>query len=159
MIDRRQFTVIALAGAVAPLTGGAAIAAPAIGSIRVEVGRLAAKGQGATAALVKPAMERELASLRTAGRGRGQGATLVVDVTGLYLTSYAGGAAATLGNDTLESEARLIGADGRLLASYPILAIMAPSFGGAWYRPDGTERRIAALVTSNAQWIKRYFGG
>ena len=36
--------------------------------------------------------------------------------------------------------------DGREIARYPILAIMAPSYGGAWYRPDVNQRRIEALV-------------
>lgn len=131
--------------------------AVAIGAIRVDTGPLAAKGQAGTAAQIKPMLERELAGLRAAGGGRG--ATLHVAVTGLYLTSYAGGAAATLGNDTLESEAVLVGADGREIARYPILAIMAPSFGGAWYRPDVNQRRVEALVASNAQWIRRAVGG
>ncbi|MCP4561239.1 MAG: hypothetical protein GY873_19115 [Bosea sp.] len=129
----------------------------AIGRVRVDTGPLAAKGQSATAAAIKPMLERELAGLRTAGAGRG--ATLLVTVTGLYLTSYAGGQAVTLGNDTLESEARLIDADGREIARYPILAIMAPSYGGAWYRPDVDQRRIEALAASNAQWIRRAVGG
>lgn len=128
-----------------------------ISAIRVDTAPLAAKGQSATAVQIKPMLERELASLRTAGGGRG--ATLHVTVTGLYLTSYAGGAAATLGNDTLESEALLVGADGREIARYPILAIMSPNFGGAWYRPDVNERRVEALVGSNAQWIRRAVGG
>ena len=129
----------------------------AIGAIRVDTEPLAAKGQSATAAAIRPMLERELAGLRTAGAGRG--ATLQVTVTGLYLTSYAGGQAVTLGNDTLESEARLIGADGREIGRYPILAIMAPSYGGAWYRPDVDQRRVEALVASNAQWIRRAVGG
>lgn len=128
----------------------------AIGAIRVDTAPLAAKGQSATAALIKPIFERELAGLRTATGGRG--ATLLVSVTGLYLTSYAGGQAVTLGNDTLESEARLIGADGSEIARYPILAIVAPSSGGAWYRPDVDRRRVEALVASNAQWIRRALG-
>ncbi|WID97915.1 hypothetical protein QO058_06600 [Bosea vestrisii] len=129
----------------------------AIQTIRVDTAPLAAKGQSATAALIKPMLERELASLRTTDSRRG--AILQVTVTGLYLTSYAGGAAATLGNDTLESEAVLIGSDGREIARYPILAIMAPSSGGAWYRPDVNQRRVEALVASNAQWIRRAVGG
>lgn len=126
----------------------------AIDTIRVDTGPLAAKGQSATAAEIKPMLERELASLRGA-----RGATLQVTVSGLYLTSYAGGQAATLGNDTLESEAVLIGADGREIARYPIMAIMAPSFSGAWYLPDINQRRIDALVANNAQWIRRAVGG
>lgn len=146
-------------GTAAALLAGCQTASPpgpgiAIGAIRVDTGPLAAKGQSTTAAMIKPMLERELAGLRSA-----HGATLLVTVTGLYLTSYAGGQAVALGNDSLESEARLIGADGRELARYPVLAIMAPSSGGAWYRPDADQRRIAALVASNAEWIRRYLGG
>ena len=128
----------------------------AIGRIRVDTGPLAAKGQSAIAAAIRPMLERELAGLRNAGRGD---ATLLVSVTGLYLTSYAGGQAATLGNDTLESEAVLLGPDGREIARYPIMSIMAPSFSGAWYLPDINQRRIDALVANNAQWIRRALGG
>ncbi|CAN7272782.1 hypothetical protein [Bosea sp. LjRoot237] len=157
MLSRRS----ALASLAAALLAGcqttAGTASPvAIGAIRIDTSPLAAKGQSTTAALIKPMLERELASLRTEGDRRG--ATLQVIVTGLYLASYAGSQAVTLGNDTLESEARLIGADGREIARYPILAIMAPSYGGAWYRPDVNQRRIEALVASNAQWIRRAVG-
>lgn len=152
---------IVLAGLAATSLAGCQTAAQtaspaAIGAIRVDTSPLAAKGQAATAAMIKPMLERELAGLRGAGRGRG--ATLAVTVTGLHLTSYAGGQAVTLGNDTLESEAVLTGADGSEIARYPILAIMAPSYGGAWYRPDVDQRRIEALVASNAQWIRRAVG-
>lgn len=154
MLARR----IVLTGFVAALLAGcqttAQTASPvAIGAIRVDAGPLAAKGQSATAARIKPVLERELVSLRSA-----RGATLQVTVTGLYLTSYAGGQAATLGNDTLESEAVLLGPDGREIARYPIMSIMAPSFSGAWYLPDINERRIDALVANNAQWIRHYLG-
>lgn len=157
MLARRTI----LAGLVAALLAGCQTTARtdspvAVAAIRVDTRPLAAKGQSATAALIKPMLERELASLHSAGRG---GATLEVTVTGLTLTSYAGGQAVTLGNDTLESEARLIGPNGNEIARYPILAIMAPSYGGAWYRPDVNQRRIEALVASNAQWIRRAVGG
>jgi hypothetical protein len=157
MLARRTLLTGLAAAALAGCQTTAQTAPPvAIGAIHVDTAPLAAKGASATAAQIKPMLERELASLRTASRG---GATLQVSVTGLYLTSYAGGAAATLGNDTLESVAVLIGADGREIARYPILAIMSPSFGGAWYRPDVNQRRVEALVGSNAQWIRRAVGG
>jgi hypothetical protein len=158
MLTRRILLTGLAAGLLAGCQTTAQTGSPvAIQTIRIDTVPLAAKGQAATAALIKPMLERELANLRTAGGGRG--ATLQVIVTGLNLTSYAGGQAVTLGNDTLESEARLIGADGREIARYPILAIMAPSYGGAWYRPDLNQRRIEALVASNAQWIRRAVGG
>lgn len=159
MIDRRSLIAGGLAAAALPLAGGARAAAPAIAAVRIEVERLAAKGQRANAALVKAGLERELAGLRAGGPARGAAVLLEVDVTGLYLTSYGGGAATTLGNDTLESEARLIGPGHRLLARYPVLAILPPSSGGAWYRPDLEQRRIEALIRSNAAWIRRYVAG
>ena len=154
----RRIILTGFAGALlAGCQSTARTASPAaIGTIRVDTFPLAAKGQAATAAMIEPMLERELAGLRSAGRGRG--ATLVVTVTGLHLTSYAGGQSVTLGNDTLESEARLLGTDGSEIARYPILAIMAPSYGGAWYRPDVDQRRVEALVASNAQWIRRALG-
>ena len=157
MLARRTiligFAATALAGC---QTTGQSAPPVTIGAIRVDTGPLAAKEQSATAAAIRPMLERELASLRSAGGGRG--ATLQVTVTGLYLTSYAGGAAATLGNDTLESVAVLVGPDGREIARYPIMSIMAPSFSGAWYLPDINQRRIEALVANNAQWIRRAVG-
>jgi hypothetical protein len=157
MLPRRALLLGFATTALAGCRTTARTASPvAIGAVRVDTGPLAAKGQSATAAAIKPVLERELASLRTANRG---GATLLVSVTGPYLTSYAGGQAVTLGNDTLESEARLIGVDGREIARYPIMSIMAPSFSGAWYLPDIDQRRIDALVANNAQWIRRAVGG
>ncbi len=158
MIDRRRFIGAGMAGLAATLGSGARAAPPAIGAIRVEVDRLAAKGQRANAAMIKAGLERELAGLRAGGLGRG-GARLEVDVTGLYLTSYSGGSVAIHGNDSLESEARLVGPGNQLIARYPILAILPPSSGGAWYRPGGEQRRIEALIASNAQWIRRYVAG
>lgn len=159
MIDRRNLIIGGLAVSTFALgDSGARAAPPAIGAIRVEVDRLAAKGQRANAAMIKAGLERELAALRTGGP-RGAGARLEVDVTGLYLTSYSGGSVAIHGNDSLESEARLVGPGNRLIARYPILAILPPSSGGAWYRPGGERRRIEALIASNARWIRRYVAG
>jgi hypothetical protein len=158
MIDRRNLIIGGLAVSTVALGSVEAPAAtPAIGAIRVEVDQLAAKGQRANAAMIKAGLERELADLRAGARGAG--ARLEVDVTGLYLTSYSGGSAAFHGNDSLESEARLISPGNRLIARYPIRATLPPSSGGAWYRPGGEQRRIEALIASNAQWIRRYVAG
>lgn len=158
MIDRRNLILGGLAASTFVFAGsGARAAQPAIGAIRVEVDGLAAKGQRANATMIKAGLERELASLRAGGRSAG--ALLEVDVTGLYLTSYSGGSVTIHGNDSLESEARLIGPGNQLIARYPILATLPPSSGGAWYRPGGEQRRIEALIASNAQWIRRYVAG
>lgn len=151
MIDRRSL-LAGLAGSVLVATAASAAAQP-IGAIRVDVSPLVTQGWGARAGAIKASLERALAGLR--GRG---GATLDVVVTGIHMTSYAGGATGSIGNDALESEARLIGPNG-VLARYPVRAILSPGAGGAWYLPDIDQRRIDALVEANAQWIRRYVGG
>ena len=153
MIDRRSL-LAGMAGSVFAATTASATAPP-IGAIRVDVGPLLAQGWGVRAGAIKASLERALASLRNSGRG---GATLEVVVTGIHMTSYAGGATGSIGNDAFESEARLIGPGG-VVARYPVRAILSPSAGGAWYLPDIDQRRIDALVEANAQWIRRYIGG
>jgi hypothetical protein len=152
MIDRRSL-VAGLTGSI--LTALAASAATPISAIRVDVGPLLKQGWGARAGAIKSAMERELAGLRSAGA---RGATLEVVVTGIHMTSYAGGATGSVGNDALESEARVVGPGG-VIARYPVRAILSPSAGGAWYLPDIDQRRIDALVQANVQWVRRYIAG
>ncbi len=153
MINRRSL-LAGFAGLV--LTANATSAAsPPISAIRVDVGPLLTQGWGVRAGAIKMSLERALASLRGPGRS---GATLEVVVTGIHMTSFAGGATGSIGNDALESEARLIGANG-VVARYPVRAILSAGAGGAWYLPDVDQRRIDALVEANAQWIRRYLGG
>jgi hypothetical protein len=153
MINRRSLLAGLAGSMLAAATASAA--APSIGAIRVDVGPLLTQGWGTRAGAIKVSLERALASLRGQGRG---GATLEVVVTGIHMTSFAGGATGSIGNDALESEARLIGPNG-VLARYPVRAILSPGAGGAWYLPDIDQRRIDALVEANAQWIRRYLGG
>ncbi|GAU83696.1 hypothetical protein [Bosea sp. BIWAKO-01] len=152
MLDRRALLAAALGGTAAVFTDVPIQAAT--GGVRVDVSRLVQQGWGPNATLVKAELERELA-----GTGRA-GSTLVVSVLRINMPSYSGGDAEETGGTTdgMESEARVIGADGRVLASYPIVSSSPASSGGAWFQPGFDARRLAALVRTNAAWIRRYIG-
>lgn len=170
MLDRRALMLSGLAAASAALAGcqttpplGAGVP---VGAIRVDVSRLVELGWGANAAGIKVAMERELPMLFGPALRRGAGPTLVVEIRGIWLASYAGGGGGggrfgggSSSNDSLDSIATLVEPGGRVLATYPILSTISSNSGGAWYLPDIDRRRIAALVANNALWIKRYVLG
>lgn len=153
MLDRRNLLTAALGGGAFVLAGIPAMAAP--GGVRVDVSRLVEQGWGPNAGIVKAGLERELA-------GAGNGARLVVSVLRISMPSYSGGGAGVGGGgttDNMETEARLIGPDGRVLASYPILSSSPASSGGAWYDSGSDARRLDNLIRNNAGWIRRYVGG
>ena len=112
---------------------------------------------------IRIAMERQLAE--TLGRlyQRGKGATLHVVVKGVWLSSFAGGSGRSTGgggsNDNFDSEITVLGPRGEVLQAFPILSVVDSGSGGAWYRPDVDQRRVAALIENNSLWIKRYLGG
>lgn len=153
-------------------TGSAALAAgglasfPAaaqgvpIGAIRVDAWRLGPQGWGENAPRIARALERELARQLAPLRQRG-GPTLHVTVQGLWLASGAGGSVAGdgsgSGNDNMDSLAEVVDR-GRVLASHQIRSTLLDSSGGAWHLPDVDQRRVAALLENNAQWIRRYLG-
>lgn len=152
MLNRRAILAAALGGTAAILIDVPTQAAT--GSVRVDVSRLVQQGWGPNATLVKTELERALA-----GSGRA-GSTLVVSVLRINMPSYSGGDTEETGGTTdgMESEARLIAADGRVLASYPIVSSSPASSGGAWFAPGFDARRLAAVVRTNAAWIRRYVG-
>ncbi|MGO4666336.1 hypothetical protein AB4Z40_07450 [Bosea sp. 2YAB26] len=152
MLNRRAVLAAALGGTASALFAVSVQAAA--GGVRVDVSHLVQQGWGPNAALVKAELERELA-----GSGRA-GSTLVVSVLRINMPSYSGGDAEETGGtvDGMESEARLIAADGRVIASYPIVSSSSASSGGAWFEPGFDKRRLAALVRTNAAWIRRYVG-
>lgn len=169
MLHRRALMLSGLAAAATTLAGcqttpplGASVP---IAAIRVDVSRLVELGWGATATNIKIAMERELATAFGPALRRGAGPTLVVMIRGIWLASYAGGGGGGKfggggsSNDSLDSIATLVEPDGRVMATYPVLSTISSSSGGAWYRPDVDQRRVAALIENNALWIKRYVAG
>lgn len=152
------------------LTGSAVIAAGglaslpalaqgiAIGGIRVDARRLGPQGWGENAPRIARALELELARQLAPLRQRG-GPTLYVTVQGLWLNTATGTGGAGDGgdNDNMDSVAEVIDR-GRVLFSRDIRSMLLSSSGGAWYRPDVDQRRVAALLENNAQWIRRYLG-
>lgn len=162
MTSRRAFLIGSAALAAGGLASFQALAQGApVGAIRVDARRLGPQGWGENSGRIARALEQELARQLGAQRQRG-GPTLYVTVQGLWLASYAGsgmaGDGSGSGNDNMDSLAELIDR-GRVLASYPIRSTLHPGSGGAWYRPDIDQRRVAALLENNALWIKRYLGG
>ncbi len=161
MTTRRAF----LTGS-AMLAAGGLVSFPAlaqgaaIGGIRVDARRLGPQGWGENAPLIARAFEAELARQLGPLRRRG-GPTLYVTVQGLWLAGSPGGGMAGDGsgggNDNMDSVAEVIDR-GRVLFSRDIRSTLLASSGGAWYRPDVDQRRVAALLENNAQWIGRYLG-
>ncbi|SEG83350.1 hypothetical protein [Bosea lathyri] len=166
---RRNALAAALAGAilaVSPLASLPALAqAAVVGAIRVDVSRLVEQGWGPNAAAIKAGLERELALALGPAFRRGAGPLLFVKVNGIFMPSYAGGGGGGRfgggggSNDSFDSVATLIGPDNRVLATYPILSSLSSGYSGAWYLPDIDQRRINALIQTNAAWIKRYVVG
>ncbi len=158
MITRRSL----LTGSAALAAGGlasfpAAAQGVPIGAIRVDARRLAPQGWGENAPRIARALEQELARQLAPLRQR-SGPTLHVTVQGLWLASGVGGHPGDNGdNDNMDSLAEVI-ERGRVLASHQIRSTLLDSSGGAWYQPDVDQRRVAALLENNAQWIRRYLG-
>lgn len=158
MITRRSL----LTGSAALAAGGlasfrAAAQGIPIGAIRVDARRLGPQGWGENAPRIARALEQELARHLAPLRQRG-GPTLHVTVQGLWLASGVGSNSGDNGdNDTMDSLAEVIDR-GRVLASHQIRSTLLDSSGGAWHRPDVDQRRVAALLENNAQWIRRYLG-
>jgi hypothetical protein len=166
MTTRRQFLASALGtAALAPLAVLPAVSQSVpIGSIRVEFSPSVIHAWGANTALLKGELERTLVDLLGPSLQRGAGTRLVVNVSNVWLASYAGGGGGGkpsdggAANDYLESTATLYDRSGRQLASYPILSTELSGGAGAWYLPDVDQRRLRALARNNAYWIKRYVG-
>ena len=162
MLNRRNLLAAALAGpALAATAIAGASAATAPGRVSIDVSRLVAQGVGPNAARIRSVMERELAGPLGPSLQR-QGAALVVTVNGLSMTSYAGGGSGLSsgsGNDGLDSTATLVGTDGRVIASWPVVSSSPPSAAGPWYAQDIDAARIDSLARTNAGWIRRYVGG
>ncbi|PZN95728.1 MAG: hypothetical protein DCF30_18515 [Hyphomicrobiales bacterium] len=169
MTTRRNLLSLGLASAAfglsPPLVTAALAQARTIGAIRVDTSRIARQGWGENADRIRLAMERQLAQTLGPIYRRGAGATLQVTVKGVWLSSFAGGSGGgrpTGGggsNDNFDSDIAVLGPRGEVLQSFPILSVLDSGSGGAWYRPDVDQRRVAALIENNALWIKRYLGG
>lgn len=164
MTTRRVFVLSALAGAVLASAGPALAQARTIGAIRVDTSRLAAQGWGQRSQEIKRDLERQLATTLAPMIRRG-GPTLTVTVKGVWLASFAGGSGGSKpsgaggSNDNFDADYVLTGLRGEVLGNWAILSNIGADSGGAWYRPDVDQRRVAALIENNALWIRRYLGG
>lgn len=159
MLHRRALLLSGLAAATTALAGcqttpplGAGIA---ISAVHVDVSRLVELGVGPYAARIKAIIERDLTNSLAPDRRRG-GATVTVAVRSLYLSAYVGSDFDDgEGNDHLDSITTVTGADGRVLATYPVNASNGSGDAGAWYDPNLIDKRIDRLAANHALWIKR----
>jgi hypothetical protein len=164
MTTRRAFVLSTMAGALLASAGPALAQARTIGAIRVDTSRLSAQGWGQRSHEIKRDLERQLATTLAPMIRRG-GPTLTVTVKGVWLASWAGGGgggkpgAGGASMDNFDADYVLTGPRGEVLGQWAILSNIGSDSGGAWYRPDVDQRRVAALIENNALWIRRYLGG
>ncbi|MGY2047514.1 hypothetical protein [Methylobacterium sp. JK268] len=150
---------LGLAGptAAAPLDPGARFSA-----LRVDVEPLRARGLGAFAETLAGDL-REALARSFADRIGASGPVLVVRVTGVTLTAYAGsqvrrGRGGGTDTDYLDGEALVLGRRGEVLLRHPQLSAIPASSGGAWYDPRAERRRVTALAEHYAWWLRRGLG-
>ncbi|MDP3603436.1 MAG: hypothetical protein Q8R85_19920 [Bosea sp. (in: a-proteobacteria)] len=164
MTTRRSLILQAMAGAMLAAAGPALAQARTVGAIRVDTARLAAQGWGPRSQEIKRDLERQLATTLAPMIRRG-GPVLTVTVKGVWLASWAGGGgggkpgAGGASMDNFDADYVLTGPRGEVLGQWTILSTIGSDSGGAWYRPDVDQRRVAALIENNALWIRRYLGG
>lgn len=174
MLDRRKLllslgSTVLLGGALAACqTGSPALGQP-IGSIKVDVSPLVTQGWGANAAAVKATLERELAA-SFAGRIQPGGPAMVVRVNSILMPSFVGGGGGGGGSgrwgggdggggtDYMDSETRIIGRGGAVIATYPVLSAVPSGSSGPWHLPDIDRRRLATLARHSSAWIARSVG-
>jgi hypothetical protein len=167
MTTRRNLFAFALAGPTLAMLGacqtgsGRLPAGTRIGAVRVDASLIAAQGWGDNARGFGQDLQRRLVAALGPAYQPGAGPTLEVVLRGLRLTAYAGGGGGgrrgdggNNGSDSLDSETMLVDR-GRVLGNWPIASSLSPTSGGAWFRPDVDQRRIAALIESHAFWIRR----
>jgi hypothetical protein len=131
-----------------------------IGAIHVDNRRLLALGGGQPAEEMKLLLEAELRRLY-AGQMRRGGATLVVTLRSLNLSTNGGqrggrhGGGGSGSNDTMETDAMLVGPRNELLAQTSVLSPVGAGIGMRW-TPEIQTQRLRDLAAHNAGWIRRY---
>lgn len=162
-ITRRS--LIAAAAMIAA-SGPAAFARPASYSgVSVDVSDLRRLGLGPYAEFVRAQMTRAMQA-SFAGRLGARGApTLVVRVSGVTLSGFAGASSGGGGsrdsagsgneaNDYLEGDALVMNGS-NVVQRYPQLVTLPSSSGGATYLPNNEQKRTAALCDAYASWLAR----
>jgi hypothetical protein len=130
-------------------------------SVAVDVGPLLERGLGAYAEFVRHSLAAELR--RAFADRMGPGPRLVVRVTGVSLTSYAGhgqghgrsregiGGA----TDYLEGDALAVDSRGQIIGAHHQVSATPASMGGPWYDQSSEQKRTAFLANHYAQWLRR----
>ena len=131
-------------------------------SVAVDVDRLHALGLGPYAEFVRSALLAETRRAFADRIGRG-GPRLVVRITGVHLSSFAGGGGDRHGggihSDSLDGEALVVGPRGEILARYPQLSATPAGSASAWYDPQSEKKRTLYLAQHYASWLRRTIGG
>lgn len=129
----------------------------------VDASRLYALGLGPIADQLRSTVARELAG----GLPWAPGARIVVHLTGLSMNAYAGsnggssggGAGGASGNgsdfDYLEGDLQVLGPRGEVVSQRHLVVSSPASSGGAYYLPNGEDRRISAVARVFADWLRR----
>jgi hypothetical protein len=151
--------IFSLAGAGAP--GTLAQGRPAVGSIEVDVSQLRAKGLGGFAEMIGEAVRRDLLAHYPTSRS---GARLVVELDTVFLTSAGGDERTDLfgrfdsfaAQDSLRGVNYLIGTDGRVIETYPLMVSSPAAAAGPRHLPLESERAII-LARTYAQWVVQRF--
>lgn len=160
-IDRRRML---LGAGLLGLFGSVALhhsARAQAGAIRVDTSPLAGKGLGRysdkVAAFMRAALDQAYGgALRSGNR-------LTVRIDHVQMAAFGGAIAEDDGgstpmNDYMRGEGIVSGPRGEVIRTFPILASLDASSGGAWYAEGNEDRRLAALAQHFAQWMRRYTG-
>jgi hypothetical protein len=165
-LPRRALLAGIAATAAFPLAAEAQYGAIAPGtrfsSVAVDVGPLHARGLDGYAEYVRQSLTSELR--RAFADRMGPGPRLVVRVTGVSLTAYAGhgqglGRSGKGGgggsNDYLEGDALAVDSRGQIIGAHHQVSATPASFGGPWYDGASEQKRTAFLAYHYAQWLRR----
>jgi hypothetical protein len=159
-LSRRSLLTLAGGASLALASAAAQAQGVGIGAIHVDNRHLLALGGGQPAAEMKLLLEAELRRLY-AGQMRRGGATLVVTLRSLNLNSNGGqrggrhGGGGSGSNDTMETDAMLVGPRNELIAQTSILSPVGAGIGMRW-TPEIQTQRLRDLAAHNAGWIRRY---
>jgi hypothetical protein len=159
-LSRRAVLTLAGGASLTLISGAAGAQGVGLGAIHVDNRRLLALGGGQPAAEMKLLLEAELRRLYSGQMRRG-GATLVVTLKSLNLNSHGGqnggrhGGGGSSSNDTMETDAMLVGPRNELIAQTSVLSPVGAGIGMRW-TPEIQTQRLRDLAAHNAGWIRRY---
>lgn len=129
-----------------------------ISAIRVDVAPLVQQGWGANAGRVQARLTQELRTAFADKLDPRAGATLRMRVTGVTLSTFVdnstGGFMGGGSSDSMETETVVL-VGGVEQARYPMLSALPSNSAGPWYLPGIDQRRLDALASHHAAWLRR----